>query len=42
MVEKVNAALKPYIDDGSWKESLESDGPSVRLQDPQAARPRGA
>ena len=23
MVEKVNAALKEYIDDGSWKASLE-------------------
>ena len=29
MVDKVNAALKQYIDDGSWKKSLDTTvGPS--------------
>ena len=31
MVEKVNAALKQYIADGSWKPGL--DGPALRLYD---------
>ena len=35
-------ALKQYIDDGSWKPSLDTDRRSVRLQDPRARRPRGA
>ena len=36
MVSKVNAALKKYIDDGSWKKSLESTvGPSgYQIPDP--------
>ena len=39
MVEKVNTALKAYIDDGSWKASLDQTVASVRLQDPQAPHP---